>query len=801
MNKRKILLLTLTAASVVSIAAVTFHNRGILAAAFDMRVAGEVTNFTGEYTFTLTAGDIANGYLRTPTGATIPFESSKVSADGGLIKIEKNGYIRFTEAINGTTSVSIDASSFSDDDKLMVQSGYKYNDYGAANYLSKSATSAQTYFRTHLQFTADKGEVRVNSITVNYTCAVHYDFAPIMESITQNVNYGNSSCVYHYAGLTYEEGKEPNLEEVNIGYDRFDLDLSTATVDTVEPAYSIHPIAKFYDKGGCLIKQVEGFWLCHVNPIIRFFTGVNKFESFTFTKNDSFNLGYNSPLYSGVLSGYDWSDYTKDGGVLTKPLTTSFDLYPKVIVNVNPGAYTSDTYHSISFVPNKNTVNYGFPSVANPTPKSGYEAYKFTGWYNGEEKYDPAKMTDFHDYDLYAEYNSEYDLRIKFQNRGFNNPYLEIGVPNHESRQMPAEDTFIDQTTTGNAMGEWIDANKVLQSAGYWVYPQGKRDEGRFYAVGESFTNDNIGTTSQPAVYIAEPYVKYDPDEWFVYFDFEMVWRPIGSGVTTMYLRNFDEHKYWNGKNDTRTYFKKVVIPDWVYSDMPGFSNGAVVSPHSAIPPLSETESHKNIGLVDTKELEVVVGNEAFDRFFGNGYGQGYGFMNNAELRKLIHFPSIRDISPYTFYRCPKLEPLQNWTDFGPVKKIEKHAFDSCFINPIIDASGNISRRRFEIPTGLHTLEEYAFAKAVYTDFYIGTTDLTHLTLNSFAYSTDGSHSADFAAMKAKFDAGQVDEASLKAVANHVYFDGTLAEFEALTGTYNELEILKNKEYYVTFNS
>ena len=762
------------------------------------------------YTFTLKASDIANNYVTTPSGNKISFESNNVTAEDGKIIFAKNGYLRFTDPINGSTSASIITTSFSNDDKLMLQSGYQYNDYGAANYFTKDITNISTYYRTYFQLLSDTSQVSIDSLTLNYACDVHYNFVPIMDTVTDNVGYGSPSDVYTYSGLSYQNDIGPDLNEVDVVTERFTLDLSTAT--TPDPIYSIHPVAKFYDKGGCLIKQVEGFWLCHVNPIIRFFTAKDKFESYAFTYGDSFDLDPNtSPLYEGYLSGFDWSDYTADDGVLTKPLTTSMDLYPKVRVNINPGAYSDTEYSTITFTPNAGLENYGFPNVAAPEIKPGYEVFNFAGWFNGEELYDPLTASDFHDYDLYAEYNSDYDLRIKFQNRGFNNPYLEIGVPNHETRQMPGTDTYKDQSTIGVAMGPWFKYNDetskyTLESEGYFVYPEGRREEGRFYAVGEDFTNDNIGTSANPAVYIAEPYLKHSPTQSFEYLQFFNTETGFGpSGLIIGNIQKHFEHMYYDGINDIRTYFKKIVLPDSVpFSSpmMPNFTPYGVRGTDSC--DWDDTyfgREDEGIGITDSKELEVIVGNDHFCRTFGGSSSKGYGFKNNAELRRLEYFPNLTDIAKYSFWHCPKLEPMQNWVDIGPIDQINEHAFDSCFVNPITDASGNISRRRFELPDTLMVLRDYVFAKAVYTDFVIDGDGLTALDINSFAYSDDSSHSADFLTMKQKYESGTADVAALKAVANHVYFNGTQSQFESLIGEqYNELNILLDKEYYVTFS-
>ena len=798
MNKRKYLVALLSITSITSLIGVVSLNTDFGSLLFH-RVSADRT-----YSLTLRASDLVNNFVTSNGGARLEFEHSGVSSVNDELSISKNGYIRFTVPINGTTSLSINVPSFSDSDKLMVSSGYNYNDYGAACYLTKSNNTTDTYYRTYFQFSSDSDTISVGSITINYTCSVHYNFTPIMNSVTENVSYGSPQNKYEYSGLVYENNIEPDLSEVDIVKERFDLDLSMAT--DPDPAYSIHPIAKFYDKGGCLIKQAEGFWLCHVNPIIRFFIAKNRFESFTFTYGDTFDLSDNSPLYNGILSGFDWSEYTKDGGALRNTLTQSMDLYPKVIMNVNPGAYAIEESYSREFTPNPNEVNFGFPTINNPTLTT--EHFNFAGWVNGEEIYDPTTAVDFHDYDLYAKYNSDYDLRLKFQNRGFNNAYLEIGVPDGTSIAMPGTDTYVDQSTIGLAMGKYFKLNEgtgnyeVLSNA-YLVYPQGHRDEAVIYEAGESFINDGKGTLDNPATYIAEPYVEWAPKEMFSYLQFGDFY-PLGKGLVGSMITKHFEHMYYDGINDVRTYFKKIVLPDSLYTGS-GFitpystpyGNRAIID--CDLDDRYDGRTQTGIGITDSIELEVVVGNDYFQRLYGSSSSNGYSFKNNAELRRLEYFPSLTEITKYTFWGCSKLEPLQNWPDIGPIDEIDEHAFDLCFVNPIIDVGGNISRRRFELPSTLRHLGNYVFAKAVYTDFYIDGDGLSTLSLNSFAYSDDNSHSDDFANMLTKYNQGTADVAAIKAVANHVIFDGSEAEFEALVGTYNELDVLLNKEYYVTF--
>ncbi|MBQ2069552.1 MAG: leucine-rich repeat protein, partial [Bacilli bacterium] len=343
-----------------------------------------------------------------------------------------------------------------------------------------------------------------------------------------------------------------------------------------------------------------------------------------------------------------------------------------------------------------------------------------------------------------------------------------------------------------------IDTENNTREPGYYVYPQGDREHGAFYEVGSNFTND--GSLPTGTVYIAEPYIKYQPvRSSFKYLDFDELFG-IKKYDKAAFVKNHTEHMYYDGINDVRTYFKKIVLPDSIPGKMRECT--PVVSTSSTMNEPYLDGPHPNIGITDSKELEVVVGNSTFENLYGASLSNGYGFMNNAELRRLEHFPSLREICKYTFWNCPKLEPLQNWTDFGPIVEIDEHAFDSCYVNPILNEKGGIIRRRFELPSSLRILGEYVFAKAVFTDFYLEKTNLTRISINSFAYSNDSSHSVEFAKVLAKYNAGTADLAALKAVANHVYFDGSKAEFETLIGeAYNETDVLLNKEYYVTFNN
>ena len=805
MKKSKLLILALGIVPLVSVSFVTAASEGKLSEIFSSFFFKTRNTIPGDYTFHITSLDLANNYITTSSGNKLLFETSGVTASDGKIVIAKNGYLRMKDMVNGMTRISIDASYFSNDDQLMLQSGYNYDDYGAAVYLTKTASSAEMYYRTYFQFTSDTSAVSVASITVNYTCEAHYEFTPVMEHITQNVSSGSGDerDVYHYEGLSYEGGT-PNFDEVRLEPYRFELDLSNPE-EQYDPTYSIHPVAKFYDKGDCLIKQATGFWLCHVSPIIRFYTSKDKFEIYAFTKGDTFDTSVNGPLYQSNLAAYDWSEYTQPGEVLTQPLEASLDLYPKVKVNINPGAYSSDAKTTVSFTPNKNAVNYGFPSVADPTIDVEYTSYSFVGWYNGEEPYDPATASDFHDYDLYAEYSSEFDLRIRFQTRGFNNPYLEIGVPNHESRELPAASTFVDQSTVGMLMDNWVDSDFVRQDPKYLIYPQGHRELGQLYSPGEMFLNDDLGSDDERAIYIAEPYMMFDTESMFSYLEFEKhnIFDPKTSTHHGMVLiAKHRDHMDFDGINDKRTYFKKLVLPDSIYFGSILYTHASVQGTLSQMTDIVPKDDEIfDCGINNSKELEVIVGNDWFNNLYGTGMSRGFGFARNAELRRLEYFPALTDIMAYTFYQCPKLEPIQNWKDMGPIDEIYHHAFDGCYVNPIIDENGNISRRRFEVPSTVEYLGNYVFAYAVYTDFYLDSTNLSNININSFAYSDkSGVHSDDFAAMLAKYNNNEVDVAALKGVANHVIFNGTRAQFESLVGTYNELDTLINKEYYVTFN-
>ena len=812
MNKRKMVLTVLSAASLAAVASSL-----VLAsanAATTLRVQGNEKT----YTVTIDAEALSRGYILTSLGNRLSLESDGVSYGNGVLEFGLGAYLRTVDPINGSKTIAMSAPSFTNADKLTLSSGYGYNDYGAAVYLTQADPTAETYFRTYFQFSSDKSPVTVASFSITYTCETHYGFTPVMESVTQSVNVGEENT---YGGLTYENGVLPNLDEVDIQKDRFTLTVP----ENGDPVYSIHPVAKFYDKGGCLIKQAEGFWLVHVNPILRFYTAKDQFEVFAFEYDQEnppmFDL---SELETGVLSGFDWREYSltteqkADSGIafenmgdgfLTKPLTMSMDLYPRVTINANPGAYSSEEYDPIVFTPNPlNPNNYGFPAV--PAPKTVSDAYHFSYWLNGEERYDPATASDFHDYDLYAEYTSEFDLRLKFINRGFHNAYYEVGLPNDptpaEPFLLPGDESYIDQSTYGLALGGHIDPETGASSdKGYLVYPQGHREDAVFMEVGDPFINDGKGTLENPAVYVAEPFTYYSPVGMFDYFHFSLPFRARSGGdyVGPAYktIEYYEEHKYYDGVNDRRTYFKKAALPDLIWNDNQwGLTYAALYggAKMNSIVPMDYGEDSKSCGIINTKELEVLVGDELFQ---DTGY---YGFMNNAALKRLEHFPSLDTINEYAFWGCESLEPLQNWVDCGAISAIKAHAFDRCFTRPVLDSKGNKSRRDFRFPASVRSIGDYAFKSAVYTDFDLQGDLLTSLSGVAFAYDNAGGHSDDFGKVLAQYNAADeaskpLYEASLKAVANHVIFHGSQAEYEALAGAYDELSTLLASEYYVTF--
>ena len=416
------------------------------------------------YTLRISADDIANGFARSSGGSDIAFDAEKVSAEEGKIRIAQGGKLSITVPLNGTRSASfVPSASFSGEDKLTLDSGYTYGSYGASEYLTLAKRSADAYYRTYFQFRADEGDVEVDELALTYGCEEHYRFTPVMNTVNQKVDSGKA---YTYSGLTYEGDVEPDLNEVDIVRERFTLEIPSSDY---EPIYSIHPIAKFYDKGGCLIKQIQGFWVANVNPVLIFHIGKDNvvtkpIDGFT-TKN----------LTTGILSGFDWREYTlsaeekasyeeydhlnfftHDDGILRSNaaisgLTSTQHFWPRVTVNVNPGAYSSDASRSLLFWPSPSQVNYGFPDIAEP--ENVDEHYYFEGYLNGDEYYDPVAIQDFYDCDLYAQYSSDYDLRLKFINRGFDNAYLEVGIREGGSYTMPDEDSYLDQSCLGLELG------------------------------------------------------------------------------------------------------------------------------------------------------------------------------------------------------------------------------------------------------------------------------------------------------------------------------------------------------------
>ncbi len=766
------------------------------------------------YTLTIRAADISAGRATSSGGASFGFTVSNVTASDNKICFAKGGSLTLNDPINGTTGVSFAPSAgFSSDDKLTLKSGYSAGNYGASAYLTKAVASQDAYYRTHFSFVSDLDAIEVDSLTLTYQCREHYRFTPVMETITENVTPGVEAT---YSGLSYVNDAGPDLEEVDIVKERFTL---TVPLQDAEPIYSIHPIAKFYDKGGCLIKQIQGFWVAHVNPIIRFYTSKDSFVPYSYEYGEDFK---DSILQSGKLSGFDWREYTltaaqkkasggtfinPDDGVLTQPLEQSLDLYPSVTIKVNPGSYSSDAPSSRVFIPNPGLANYGFPEV--PAPSNVSEHYVFRRYVNGDEQYDPATASDFHDYDLYAEYASDFDLRLKFINRGFDNAYLEIGIANGNSISMPGDESYIDQSTLGLKLGDacFYDGSIYSHSTGYLVYPEGHREQGEFYGSGATFTNNGLGTMENPATYIAEPYTKWLPsDSSFKYYEFDLiVQRQAGlpdEGLWITTLKNYHEHMYYDGIDEPRTFFKKTVIPDGIPTGMqdafPTYSSYACVWSSAGAGVLYE-HATEDLGIAFTDELELIIGNEYYY------LTQMYAFRDNHALKRLEHFPHLNTISRGAFTNCPNLLPMQEWKGVDNVCEIDGWAFADCFVNPVIDSNHNISRRDFILPNGLTDLGSYVFEHAIYTDFTIDGDGLSSLSANAFAYSDSSEHSADFQKALDAYNAASSETkhlyiGSLKAVANHVTFQGSEAEYETLTGqNYDELAVLLADEYYVTF--
>lgn len=741
------------------------------------------------YSLTVTAEDLLKGYATTSLGAHIAFETSNVSEEEGAISFQKDGYLRFVDPINGSTSVCVAPASAWGDEKIVLSSGYALDSYGAAEYLDANHLSSSTYFRTFLELSSEMEGVALSSITINYSCQAHYEFTPVMETLTQDVNYNELAT---YPVPTYEGDVAFDPEEVDMV-----MENNTIQVDSEgDPIYTLHPVAKYFDKGGCLIKQATGLWVVHVNPIIRFFTSKTDSVDFTCTVGSTFNL---NKLNSGILSSFDWNEYTGEGGVLTKPLERSLDLYPKVTLNVNPGVNSTDAPSTIVFTPNPNEENYGFPEVGAPSVQEGYH---FANWLNADEIYRPEEAFDFHDYDLYAVYSSDFDLRLRFRNRGFDSPYFEVGIPNQEDYDLSkATDLFVDQSTTGL---------KFAVDKGYFVYPEGNRSAGVLMASNAIFENDGKGTSVSPSVYIAEPFT-YQPkvrpeiegDDIFVFGD-----KRSHNGVAGYDIYGYNEY----GAND-RSYRRSVALPDYVFEGdkLSGraFSTGDY-SPASA----SQYDASKAKGITSALELETLIGNDAFYRI-GNA-----GFSNNPALRKLDFFPNLTELGEYAFYKCHSLAPIQEWNDAHRFKTIGAHAFDQCYDNPLYDEEGQRLRRRIEIPSSVTSIGSVAFGGASMTDFdFDPNANFSHDSLwrNPFAYDAEegAAHSPEFAAALEKYQSAP-DELkpslipTLKVFANRVLFHGSLSDWEALyrNGSeradyhYDEAEMLRqliNNEYYVVF--
>ena len=740
------------------------------------------------YTLTVTAEDLLRGYAVTSGGAQIAFETSKVNEENGAITFQEGGHLRFTDPINGSTRFAIAPASSWGEEKIVLSSGYGLDAYGAATYLDASHLYADTYYRTFFELSSEANGVALNSITVNYSCQTHYEFTPIMETITQDVDYDELAT---YPVPTYEDDIAFNPDEVDLV-----MENNTIQVDSQgDPIYTLHPIAKYFDKGGCLIKQATGLWIVHVNPIIRFFTGVNESIDFTYTIGSYFNL---NKLNSGKLSSFDWSAYTGEDGVLTKPLQQSLNLYPKVTMHVNPGVNSPDGPSEIVFTPNPNAENFGFPSVPAPNVNTGYH---FTNWYNADEVYKPAEARDFHDYDLIAVYSSDFDLRLRFRNRGFDSPYFEVGIPEGNDYDMSqATSLYVDQSTTGL---------EFASDKGYFVYPEGNRSAGQLYASNAFFENDGKGTSLHPSVYIAEPFSYQAKDNNGIY--------TYGNKRDHNGVYGYDILGYTEYGPGDRSYRRSVALPDYVQEDKKLTGRPFSTGDYSPDNP-SAYDANNAKGITSTKELETLIGNDAFYRVGSSG------FSNNESLRELEFFPNLTELDGYAFYKCHNLKPIQEWKDAHNFKTIGTHAFDQCYDTPLYDAQGQRLRRRIEIPKTVTYIGGVAFGGTSQTDFdFDPNKNFSHDSLwrRPFAYDATGGHGADSAHSPEFAEVlKQWREASdevkptlvptLKLFANRVLFHGTKAQWEALykNGSeradyqYDDAEMLNqliNNEFYVVF--
>ena len=780
----------------------------VLGAAVVTNPKGEISPVMGQqqiYTLTITSEDIQRGYALTTSGTHIELEHNdgvNVISSTQLV-FSKNGTLNILSPINGSTSVSIvKGEDFTSNSVLTVFSGYSTSEYGGADELTSSHTSIDnTYYRPYFRFANEtKNTFSVESISITYTCQEHYDFTPIMDTKIVNIERNKD---YTYDGLRYEGDIGPDAEEVDVVWEN-----NTINVDNEgDSVFTYHPVVKYYDKGGCFIKQATGLWVLHVDSLLRFFTSADEFVAFNVVYGEYFNK---NKLYSGILSSFDWSNYA---AILNEPITASRDFYPLITVNVNPGTYAEEPSYSTKFTPNPSAqTNYGFPDLGTPTVAD--QSYHFAGWYNGEDLYDYRTTKDFHDYDIYARYTSDFDLRLEFRIRGFHNPYLEVPVPENQSYTLTSD--FVDQTTIGMSLGyhfEYVDnfLNRWTTQQGFWVYEEGHRDEGSFMAVGDTFTNDGKGTMSHPKTYVAEPFTLYDPRADFNYFNLSDA-SVYDKNLYTRDINSYSEHIYHEGKDEARTYYKKLNIPDSV-----AISSSEQVLPASWLDNgiISRSKNAESAAdahcITDSTELEVVIGND----FFENTGKRG--FRNNTALKQLEYFPNLSIIGDYAFEGCSSLLPMQEWIQVDGITSIGTHAFDDCYAYYLLDEQGMIMRREIDLPSTLEGIGGVAFGGAIYTDFVVDCDSLAYIKPKTFAYDGDSNvHSQHMQSLldayNAKSEQGKAAMIPVfKALANHVIFHGSEEEYvelvragQAIDGVaqdyvYDEVASLTNYEFYVTF--
>ena len=758
------------------------------------------------YTLEITAKDVSRGYALTPSGNRIElYANDGCFVSGGEIHFADGGVLRPVDAISGTTEIrALPGASSSESATLNVETGFSSGVYCTSDEVIGTGSSTRNVDggeRPYLRFTAEAGEtdLTVSEIDIAYTCVDPFAFRPIMGTRVQKIERNRE---YTYDGLQYLGAAKPDDVEVRWENNTINVDADGESI------YTLHPTAKFYDKDGYLIKQATGLWVVHVDSLLRFFTSTDEFVSFNVGYGESFDM---DNLYTGILSGYDWSDYAE---ILGKPIVSSADFYPRVTVNVNPGVHTTDVPETTSFIPNPSAVvNFGFPEI--DAPKNVTENYNFVAWYDGDERYDHRTAKDFHDYDLCAEYSSEFDLRLQFRNRGFDNAYFEVGLADGHGFTMPGdtgEGAYVDQSTLGCLLG-WRFAKdgtgNYTREEGYWVYPEGEPEKREFYPVGSTFVNDGKGTLSRSVTYVAEALSHYSPTKsGYEYFTLDDG-VDYDANLRGRTIQAYHEHLGNEDRDEPRSFYKKLIIPD--SCNVTGsLGKGVIFRAVNA----SSAEEAK--GIVGSDQLEVVVGNDYFEDTGKRG------FINNTALRRLEYFPALKVINSYAFEGCVELEPIQDWRGVDGVTLIETHAFDDCFASPRLNPDGTIARRRFVLPKTLERMGGVAFGGAVYTDFRIeGCDNLEWIKEKAFAYRPGSygnylanEHSPDFAEALDRYEEAGRPESMiplLKGVANHVYFDGTVAEWNALVNagkahdgqaqdySYDELANLLCFEYYVTF--